>query len=103
MSNADLVRRFLRAQNLEQVGRTDEAIELYEAIVAARFDAAGPYDRLVALYSHRARHRDVERITSDALLHVQTHAAKRAWYERTRSEARDAAGRVPEASPRRRE
>ena len=101
MTNADLVRRFLRAQNLEQVGREDEAVEIYEEMVAARFDSAGPYDRLVAIYGARARHADVVRVTSAALAHVQTHAAKRDLYERTRAEARRAAGRVPPAAARR--
>jgi hypothetical protein len=102
MSNADLVRSFLRGQNLEQIGRVEEAIELYESIVAARFDAAGPYDRLVALYSSQARHHDVERVTNLALKNVQTHAEKRAWYERMRGDAMRAAARLPAAAPRRR-
>lgn len=100
MGNAELVRSFLRGQNLEQVGRVDEAIALYEAMVDADFDSAGPYDRLVALYSHRARHADVARVAAAALARVHTHADKRAFYERARDDARRAANRVPPAAPR---
>jgi hypothetical protein len=46
---------YLRGQNLEQILQTDEAIPLYEEAVAARFDAAGPYDRLIAIYHERER------------------------------------------------
>jgi hypothetical protein len=101
VNNADLVRGYLRAQNLEQLGRVEDAIPLYEEMVAAGFDAAGPYDRLVALYAAQARHGDVERVATAALAHVQTHAEKRSFYERTRAEARRQAQRVPRAAPRR--
>ena len=99
MDIVQLVRDFLRAQNLEQVGRTDEAIELYEQMLAAAFDATGPYDRLIALYGDRARHADVIRVTQAALANVQTHAEKRAWYERMRVEAGKASAKVPRAAP----
>ncbi len=102
MSNADLVKSFLRGQNLEQVGRSEEATQLYEEVVAHGFDAAGPYDRLIAIYTDQARHRDVERIAGAAVGHVQTHAQKRAWYERTRIDARKASTRLPQAAPKRR-
>ena len=98
----DLVKAFLRAQNLEQLGRTDEAIELYEEAVEHRFDSTGPYDRLISLYSNRALHRDVERIAAAALEHVHTHEQKRQWYEQMRQAAIDAAGDVPKAAPKRR-
>jgi hypothetical protein len=101
VDNADRVRRFLRGQNLEQVGRADEAIDIYESTVAEAFDSAGPYDRLIALYSQRARHSDVVRVASAALESVRTHAEKRGWYERTRAEARRAAARLPQAQPKR--
>ncbi len=101
MTNADLVRDFLRAQNLEQLGRSDEAIELYEGAVAARFDASGPYDRLVALYADRARHADVIRVAGLALATVHTHPGKLDWYEKMRKEAEIAAARTPRAAPRR--
>jgi hypothetical protein len=101
MGSADLVRTFLRAQNLEQVGRVDEAIGLYESMVEARFDSAGPYDRLVALYAHRSAHADVVRVATAALERVHTHADKRGFYARARDEARRATDKVPPATPRR--
>jgi hypothetical protein len=99
MSNVDLVKGFLRGQNYEQVGRVDEAVELYEAAVAARFDAIGPYDRLIAIYAGRAQHGDVARVAAAALAAVHTHADKAAWYERMKSEAEEAAARLPRATP----
>ena len=100
MDNVELVKRFLKAQNLEQVSRIEEAVELYESIVDARFDSSGPYDRLIALYNHQARHRDVMRIADAALEHVQTYDDKRAFYEKTRLDAKKAIGRLPQAQPR---
>jgi len=98
----ELVKSFLRAQNLEQLGRIDEAIDLYEAVVAEGFDATGPYDRLISLYSHRARHKEVQRVALAALGHVQTHEQKREWYEQMRQAAADADATVPKAAPKRR-
>ncbi len=99
VSAALLVERYLRGQNLEQIGKTDEAIGLYEEAVASGFDSSGPYDRLIAVYNARAGHNDVIRVTESALEHVHTHQDKRAWYERTRAEARKALARVPLAVP----
>jgi hypothetical protein len=99
--NVELVKAYLRGQNLEQVGRTEEAIELYETVVSARFDSSGPYDRLIALYSHRAMHADVVRIAEAALANVHTHESKRDWYEMMRAEAIKAQDRVPPAAPKR--
>lgn len=101
MDAVELVRHFLRAQNLEQLGRLDEAIELYEGAVDAAFDSTGPYDRLIALYSERALHRDVVRVADAALANVQTHEAKRDWYARMRAEAEEAGSKVPRAAPKR--
>ncbi len=101
-SNVQLVRHFLRAGNLEQLGRTQEAVELYETTIAAGFDASGPYDRLIAIYDHQARHHDVVRVAERALAQVQTHEAKRSWYEGVRSKAVEALRHVPEAAPKRR-
>ncbi len=98
MDAVDLVKRFLRAQNLEQLGRVDEATELYEEAVSAGFDSTGPYDRLIALYSDQALHADVVRVAEAALARVQTHEAKRDWYGRMRDEARRAAAHVPQAA-----
>jgi hypothetical protein len=99
--NTELVRDFLRGQNLEQVGRVDEAIDLYESAVAAGFDSSGPYDRLIALYSHRAMHTDVVRITEAALARVHTHTSKKEWYETMRGAAMKAQAQVPPAAPKR--
>lgn len=76
-----IVQDFLRGQNLEQVGRLDEAIALYEAAVADGFDAAGPYDRLIFIYSAKALHSDVIRIARASLANVRTYPAKASWYE----------------------
>ncbi|MEA2499199.1 MAG: hypothetical protein QOH26_1604 [Actinomycetota bacterium] len=99
MDNVDHVKRFLRGQNLEQVGRTDEAIELYETVVTGGFDSTGPYDRLIALYSQRAAHPDVIRVIDLALVHVHTYEDKKDWYRRMRSEAERAHASVPAAAP----
>ena len=76
----ELVRLYLRAQNFEQMSRTEEAVPLYEEAVEARFDAAGPYDRLIAIYSERESHADVARVAGAALTNVRTFDDKRAWY-----------------------
>lgn len=99
--NVDLVNRFLRAQNLEQVARVDEAVELYESILAAEFDSIGPYDRLIEIYSHRAAHREVVRVADAALAAVHTYPEKRRWYEQMREAAARAAAAVPKAAPKR--
>ncbi len=101
MDNVEHVRAYLRGQNLEQVGRVDEAIDLYEGIVTAGFDSTGPYDRLIALYSGRALHSDVTRVAELALAHVHTYADKKAWYQRMKAEAEKAAGATPKATPKR--
>jgi hypothetical protein len=99
--NVELVNRFLRGQNLEQVARVDEAIELYESILAAEFDSMGPYDRLIEIYSNRAAHRDVVRVADAALAAVHTYPEKRRWYEQMREAAQKAASSVPKAAPKR--
>lgn len=96
---ADVVKAFLRAQNYEQVGKLEEAIELYEAAVAARFDSSGPYDRLIQLYADSARHRDVVRVAEAAIVNVHTYEDKKAWYEQMRAAAIKAQSRVPKAAP----
>lgn len=94
-----MVRLYLRGQNLEQLGRAGEAIDLYESAVSGGFDAIGPYDRLIVLYSERALHADVIRICDAALAQVRTYEEKRAWYERIRGDADRARNRVPKAAP----
>ena len=99
--NVALVRDFLRAQNLEQVGQVDEAIELYELAVTQEFDSSGPYDRLITIYSNQARHEDVIRVAEAALVQVHTYQDKKAWYERMRSEAQRAQAKLPQAARKR--
>jgi hypothetical protein len=93
---SDLVGLYLRAQNLEQVERTDEAVPLYERAVAAGFDAAGPYDRLIAIYTEREAFADVIRIAEAAAEHVRTFDEKRQWYRAVAEGARTAEPRGAE-------
>lgn len=95
----DLVKDFLRGQNLEQLGRVDEAVDLYEHAIEARFDSPGPYDRLIEIYSHRALHLEVVRVARAALDAVHTHPDKYRWYESTAEAAGKAATKVPPAAP----
>src|SRR5687768_4236955 len=101
MDAVDLVKAFLRGQNQEQFGRVEAAIELYEEALSHGFDSSGPYDRLIALYSNQARHGEVARVATAALENVQTHEAKRSWYEQMRASAEKAAADVPKAAPKR--
>ena len=94
-----MVRHYLKGQNKEQLGKMDEAIELYETAISGRFDSTGPYDRLIALYSHRGQHREVIRVTEAALQNVRTYDEKKVWYRRMRSEAEQALQKVPRAIP----
>ncbi len=98
-----MVELYLRAQNMEQLGRNDDATALYEQAVEGGFDSTGPYDRLIHLYGARAQHADVIRIAEAALRNVQTYADKREWYERVRAEAQKAGSKVPKAAPRKRD
>ena len=100
MSNVDLVKRYLRGQNLEQLGRIEEAIELYEGAVAAAFDSSGPYDRLIGIYSQRALHDDVVRVAEAAIRNVHTYEDKLGWYEVMRAEAIKVRAEAPRAVPR---
>ncbi len=102
MDNVDGVKAFLRGQNLEQVGRIDEAIEHYEAVIASGFDSTGPYDRLIALYSERAQHAEVIRVADVALVKVHTYEDKKDWYRRMKDGAEKARMDVPKAGPRHR-
>ena len=84
---ADLVREFLRGQNLEQLGRLEEAVHLYEKVISDGFDSSGPYDRLIAVYADEGRHLEVVRVAETAIANVHTYPDKIAWYERMRSDA----------------
>lgn len=90
MPAQEIVSLYLRAQNLEQVRRVDEAVELYEKAVEARFDAAGPYDRLIAIYLRREEHDGVARVAEAALECVRTFDEKKNWYTSVRNDARAA-------------
>ncbi len=92
--NVEMVKAFLRAQNMEQVGRLEQAIDLYEGTVRGAFDSTGPYDRLIALYSNAGRHADVIRVAEAALTNVHTYDDKKAWYERMRHDAQSAMERA---------
>ncbi len=83
------MRLYLRGQNLEQMQRIDEAVGYYEQAVQSRFDAIGPYDRLIAIYLARSAHGDVMRIADAALSAVRTFEDKKAWYRSTREEAKE--------------
>jgi hypothetical protein len=100
-SGVDLVVTFLRGQNLEQLGKVDEAVALYEGAVTAAFDSPGPYDRLIHIYAQRAQHADVVRVTTAALESVHSHDDKLRWYEEMRMQAERAASDVPTAAPKR--
>jgi hypothetical protein len=102
MDPSDIVTLFLRAQNLEQLGRREEAVELYEAAVGEGFDATGPYDRLIAIYGDEARHRDVVRIAEAALNRVHTYEDKREWYRQMRAGALRAEAQAPRPMPKKR-
>lgn len=92
----ELVRKFLRGQNLEQIGDQDGAVDLYEQVVQGRFDSAGPYDRLLAIYSEQGRHQDIIRIAQASLEQVHTHEEKRRWYQARIEEAEDAIDSGPQ-------
>ena len=98
-ANVAMVKRFLRAQNLEQVARVDEAIELYETMLTGGFDSVGPYDRLIEIYSGRALYGEVIRVADVALVNVHTYPEKRTWYEQMRDAAAAAAVTTPKAVP----
>ena len=97
-SPQDLVADFLRAQNLEHVREVEAAVVLYEGAVEARFDSAGPYDRLIAIYQGRAAHAEVIRVSEAALDHVRTHDDKRLWYRRLIADAQRALTEQPDPS-----
>ena len=95
----ELVNDFLRGQNLEQIGKVDDAVELYERGLREGFDSPGPYDRLIEIYSSRALHGEVVRVSQAALGAVHTHHAKKRWYESMAEAARKAQQKVPTAAP----
>jgi hypothetical protein len=95
----ELVNRYLRGQNLEQLGRVDEAVDLYESAVTAGFDSPGPYDRLIEIYSTRAQHVEVIRVAGAAREMVHTHHDKLTWYDSMADAAKRAMAKVPTVAP----
>jgi hypothetical protein len=96
----ELVRDFLRGQNLEQLGRAGEAIDLYERAVGESFDAAGPYDRLIWIYQSRKAHGDVIRVAEASIRNVRTYPAKKQWYQEQIDAAKAAQGSPLQPRPR---
>jgi tetratricopeptide (TPR) repeat protein len=96
----ELVRDFLHGQNLEQIGKVDEATALYERAVEAGFDAAGPYDRLLFIYQQRRQFKDVIRVAEASLRSVRTYEAKRMWYQQYIKDAQSSIGAPPRPLPR---
>ncbi len=95
-----MVKHYLKGQNLEQLGRIDDAISQYEMAVAGRFDSTGPYERLISLYAGLARHKDVMRIADAALNNVRTYSEKKHWYATMHKEAEKRLGASPRPLPR---
>lgn len=95
-----LVRHYLRGQNMEQLGRIEDAIEEYRRAVEGGFDSPGPYDRLIHLYSERADHKKVVEIAAAATAKVRTYPEKQQWYRTVRHGAEEASRAGPRPSPR---
>lgn len=98
-SSVQIVKDFLRGQNLEQLGRIDEAIAVYESAVEARFDSTGPYDRLIEIYANKSAHSDVVRIATAAMAQVHTTDDKKQWYAEMGAAAAKAQSAAPVARP----
>ena len=60
-------RRNLEGMELEQSGRPDLAVELYERNVAEGFEGDWPYGRLVAYYEREGRLEQAERVLQRAI------------------------------------
>ncbi len=73
---------------------------VYEQAVAAGFDAAGPYDRLIWIYQSRKAHRDVIRVAEASVRNVRTYPAKKLWYEEQIAKALADQGSSPQPRPR---
>jgi tetratricopeptide (TPR) repeat protein len=98
MSSSDevgMVKHYLKGQNLEQLGRIDDAIAQYEKAVEGLFDSTGPYERLIFLYADLALHKDVMRVADAALENVRTYSEKKQWYRTMRMEAEKRLGASP--------
>ena len=63
----DFVSRNLTGIKLEKEGKVDEAIALYEANVAEKFDGSHPYNRLAIIYRKRKQLTDEIRVLESAI------------------------------------
>ena len=66
-----LVDRNLKGIELEKQGDEEQAIALYEANVADRFDGSHPYERLRIMYTYRKKYKDAIRICEAYISHGQ--------------------------------
>jgi tetratricopeptide (TPR) repeat protein len=57
-----MVDRNLEGKTLEDEGKLDQAISLYEANVRDKFDGTHPYDRLRIVYTKQRRYQDAIRV-----------------------------------------
>lgn len=64
--------------------------------MAAGFDSAGPYDRLIWIYQTRGSNAEVIRIAKASLEVVRTYPEKREWYRRQIQLAEEAMSSTPE-------
>jgi tetratricopeptide (TPR) repeat protein len=63
----DPVDRNLTGKELEKEGYVDNAIELYELNVKARFEGNSPYDRLTIIYRKRKQYDEEIRVLEQAI------------------------------------
>lgn len=61
------VERNLEGIRLEKEGKTDKAIELYEANIKENFEGNHPYDRLAIIYRKQGRIDDEIRVLEKAI------------------------------------
>jgi hypothetical protein len=65
------VARNIYGNLLERTRRVDQAVDLYEANLAERFNGSYPYERLAAIYGKRGRQGDVLRVLRQGVQVVQ--------------------------------
>jgi tetratricopeptide (TPR) repeat protein len=80
-------RRNLDAMELEEAGRTDLAIALYEQNVAEGFPGDWPYTRLAGIYERTRRYDDAVRILGSALAATKADRRRPAADRRTTVQA----------------
>jgi len=62
-----MLERNHRAQQMENTGRIEEAIQLYEANITDGFEGVFPYDRLRAIYTQRQDYENAIRVCETAI------------------------------------